>query len=93
MMTIPRVWLSDPITLAEAEDDIADGMPADIWLSQWRALLGRFTPGDELWTYAGAVRQLSESGSESDLHEEWHGGFALVRDGKILDSIEAPWLI
>lgn len=92
-MTIPPEWLDEPITIAEAEEDLSDSMPADAWLAEWRALLGRLAPGDALWRYFGDPCEVSGEGPERRLDEDWHAGIALVRDGEVVDSVAYPrWL-
>ncbi len=84
-MLIHEDWLWDPIPPAEVEERLAvDGAP-ELWLWAWRALLGRWAPGDELWTYCGCE-------PTSDGEGDWlHEGFALVRGGEIVDWIETPF--
>jgi len=91
-MAISEDWLTGPITRAEAEEEVAGEMPPDLWLSRWWAFLGGLSPGDELWEYHGVLCQASGPGPGGDLLEEYHVGFAWVRDGHVVDSIEVPWL-
>jgi hypothetical protein len=90
-MVIPEDWLVCLTTPAEAEEEFADEEPSEPWLTKWWSFLSRFTPGDELWEYQGTVYEPLAPESVGGVLEE-HGGFALVRDGEVLDSIEAPWL-
>jgi hypothetical protein len=90
-MAIPEDWLIGPVTPAEAEQEFDGGPIADLWIEQWLEFLGRLDPGMELWEYGGAVYDPQEPES-ADVEPEWHGGFALVREGEVLESIEAPWI-
>ena len=112
-MTIPWDWLCCKTTPAAVEADLAELGAPDLWLRQWRALLSRMDPGDELWEYmaveeAAAVEESADriAGFEQVTDGEtldrlglrestdrivgFREGFALVRDGEILDWIESP---
>ena len=91
-MTIPRDWLDGPITIAEVEERLADEMAPDCWLEQWHALLRQLRPGDELREYYGS--EFDDPGSESRVVIDWQQGYALVRNGEIVDAIAhqfLPW--
>jgi hypothetical protein len=83
-MTIPEDWLLGPISLAEVEQELAEEGAPDLWLRQWRAFLESWVPGDELWEYSAVESQPDCAATD------FRVGFALVREGKIVDGIEAP---
>jgi hypothetical protein len=84
-VTIPETWLACPTTVAEVEEQLASEWMPDVWLEYWWALLKRFGPDDELWEYWNV-----ESGPSGEVDSE-KAGYALVRDGEVIDSIELPW--
>jgi hypothetical protein len=67
------------------EEDLASEVRSDAWLKQWTALLGRMEPGDELWDY-----HHDDEGPEGRVYD-WRSGYALVRDGRIVDHIGEPF--
>jgi hypothetical protein len=93
-MSIPKDWLVGPTELAEVEEDLAENGAPDLWLRQWRSLRNQFEQGDELWKYSGVELEPWVSDVEQQtpafvpIRDGY--GFALVRDGEILDWIEAP---
>jgi hypothetical protein len=80
-------WLQKRVTVAEAEAAHAvklehlspDPVPFGYLNERWQALLARMQEGDELWEFC--------SSPESWAHLAGREGIALVRDGKIIDSI------
>jgi hypothetical protein len=82
---IPEDWLSEPVDVHEVEEGLASDNMSDSWLKQWRALLRRMEPGDELWDYCHY-----ESGPEGET-DDWRSGYALVRNGRIVDHIGEPF--
>jgi hypothetical protein len=91
-MQIPTEWLMRRVTSSDVEEEAAENEAADAWLEQWLAFFEKFSPGDELWEFGGAVYQEPPSQDVVGSLEE-HVGFARVRDGEVLDFIEAPWLM
>jgi hypothetical protein len=83
-MSIPDDWLLYPTTPCEVEEELAESGAPDLWIRQWRAVLDRFAAGDELWEYFAA-----ESETDHD-RVDYRVGFALVREGEVIDWIEAP---
>jgi hypothetical protein len=79
--TIPESWLAEPVGIRQVEADLADEWMPDYWLDQWRALVRRMQSDDELWFYLG-----QECGPEGE-SGEWQEGYAVVRDGAIIDFI------
>ena len=78
---VPFEWLISRITVeqAEAEHTPPGLKPFGLQNAKWEALKSRMRPGDELWTYQ----------SPPDSWKAMHGrmGIALVRNGKVIDSI------
>jgi len=84
-MQIPKEWLQNTITVAQAEaenpgitdDRVAKypdaAQPFGFRHGDWEALKAQMQPGDELWTFA--------SPPESWQHLAGRAGIALVRDG------------
>jgi hypothetical protein len=83
MMSIPEDWLYGPTELADVEEGLAENGAPDSWLRQWRRLLGRLEPGDELWEYSGEERPPCVVELEDEIP-----GFELVHDRQILDWID-----
>jgi hypothetical protein len=87
-MQIPKEWLQNTTTVAEAEavnpgitDDRAEkypeaAKPFGFKHGEWEALKAQMRPGDQLWTFA--------SPAESWEHLAGRAGIALVRDGKTI---------
>ena len=84
-MKIHEDWLHHPTTPDEVEEELAQAGAPDLWLQQWRAFLDHFTPGDELWEYFVDFIEIDD-----DYWSNFDSGFALVRDGAVVDSIVAP---
>jgi hypothetical protein len=84
-MTVPRDWLTQPTTIAEVEEQLAAEMTPELWLEQWRFFIGQIGPRDELWEYFAWL----QSDLASDTWETGHArtGYALVRDGEVIDAI------
>ncbi len=82
---IPEEWLSEPVDLRQVEEDLADNTTSDSWLRQWRRVIGRMEPGDELWAYWH-----SEEGPEGEAYDG-RSGYAVVRDGQVVDHIGEPF--
>jgi hypothetical protein len=80
-VSVPFEWLISRITVeqAEAEHTPPRLKPFGLQNAKWEALKSRMRPGDELWTYQ----------SPPDSWKAMHGrmGIALVRNGKVIDSI------
>jgi hypothetical protein len=82
---IPEDWLSEPVDVHQVEEDLAHEDRPDGWLQQWSALLRRMQPGDELWEYGH-----SDYGPEGRDYDG-RSGYAVVRDGRIVDHIGEPF--
>jgi hypothetical protein len=83
---IPENWLSAPVDVHQVEQHLASEWMPESWLRQWSVLLRRMEPRDELWLYLGCA--CSPEGDSG----EWQEGYAVVRDGVILDHIgRYPW--
>jgi hypothetical protein len=82
---IPEDWLCESVDVHEVEEDLARECLSDAWLRQWKAILGRMEPGDELWDYCHY-----EEGPEGKAND-CRSGYALVRDGRIIDHIGEPF--
>lgn len=78
---VPFEWMISRITVeqAEAEHTPPSLKPFGLQNAKWEALKLRMRPGDELWMYQ----------SPPDSWKAMHGrmGIALVRNGKVIDSI------
>jgi hypothetical protein len=81
-MAIPWDWLCCPTTPAEVEEDLADLGAPDLWLANWRALLHRMAPGDELWEYGAVEYAASVEASAGEI-----AGFEQVLDGETLERL------
>lgn len=70
-------WLQRQANVKELEDEFAvDGVPFGYCNAEWKALLAKMQPGDELWTF-------------SSPREDWERltgweGIALVRGGEVV---------
>lgn len=84
-MTIPADWLIERTSEVKVERELAEAGAPDFWLKQWRAMLDRSLPEDELWEYEHFAVDPERSESA-----EFRVGFALVRRGQVHDWIEAP---
>jgi hypothetical protein len=82
-MAISEDWLICPITPTEVEDDLAELGAPDVWLRQWRQIVDRLLPGDELWEYYAA-----EYGTPRAEPDEEISGFEQIRGAEFLDWIE-----
>ncbi len=90
MSTLPADWLYDRTSIEDVEEDLAELGASDFWLRQWREMLTRFCPGDELWTFGGEL--IAEPFSEECWREHgWQNRFALVRDGEVMETVSEPW--
>ena len=77
---MPKEWLGSPITVQEAEADFAnEEIAGRRWLSDWREMIDSMQPGDELCPY-GSPR-------ESWAYKAGRAGFAVVRNGIVVDAI------
>jgi hypothetical protein len=82
-MAISEDWLIRPITRAEVEEELAELGAPDLWLRQWRQILDRLVPGDELWEYFAEEYETPRA----ELAEEIRG-FEQIRGTEFLDWIE-----
>jgi len=92
-MSIPNEWLEEPIAVDEIEDELASLWVPEGWLERWEALLGKMGPDDRLWEYCGWEPVDFDGGESAD--DDWcpcRVGFALVRDGRIIDWLDASFL-
>ena len=76
---MPKAWLGGQITVPEVEADLVDRGTAEYWLADWRALVAGMEPRDELRCYCSPL-------------ESWdilagRAGYAVVRDGVVIDAI------
>jgi hypothetical protein len=78
-MSIPKEWLQRPISVADVEARLAQNPPVDGWLEDWRTLVAAMRPGDDLWEY--------RSSPESWQHVAGRAGYAVVREGEVVDGI------
>jgi hypothetical protein len=91
-MKVPVDWLSHPISIQEVEELLAAEGAPDLWLDQWHYLVGLAGPGDELWEYFAI--EVAETSSASWDSSDMQFGYALTRDGEVVDAISAaslPW--
>ena len=90
VITIPRDWLIGPTTIQEVEEQLAAEGAPDLWLKQWRILVSHLGPQDELWEYFAMVQEDPRSEDWDTFREQV--GYALVRDGEVVDAISiASW--
>lgn len=90
--TLPASGLVRAMTTREAEDEVEveELGPPDVWLEHWCRFVGRFDPGDELWTYAMPATADADAGDMVGALSRL--GYARVRDGLVLDFISGiPW--
>jgi hypothetical protein len=78
-VSIPKEWLQRRTTVADVEAGFAHRPPVGRWLEDWRALVAAMRPGDELWEYC--------SSPESWQHLAGRAGYAVVREGEVVDGI------
>lgn len=72
---IPADWLVEQVTAEAAEaDNLRDGIPFGLIQKEWKALLARRKPSDELWFY--------DSKENTGM-----AGYALIRDCGIVDNV------
>ena len=81
---VPRDWLRSPVGFGEIEAWLADrartiGPAGDNIASDWQGLKAQMLPGDEIWYFS--------SGPESWRQLAGREGYALVRDGDVIDSL------
>ena len=80
-------WLQKQVTVAEVEAANMvqckslgpEPVPFGFAYAEWRRLIVQMQEGDELWEFS--------SSSDSWQHLAGRAGIALVRDGKVVDSI------
>jgi hypothetical protein len=91
MTTVPHDWLVCRVTVEEVEEQVSsDGAP-DSWLEQWQAFRSHVGPRDELWRYYAILEGDSVPADRVDLND-MRVGFALVREGEVVETIpESPW--
>jgi hypothetical protein len=80
-------WLQNRLTIAEAEAAYmvqhnrlgTEPIPFGFQRDQWLALLAQMQEGDELWQFSNS--------QDAWAHRCGRAGIALVRNGKVVDSI------
>ena len=86
-MHIPEDWLIGRVDPSEVEEQIAAEGATDLWLAEWRRLVGRLAQGEELWEY-GAVVAGDPTNCDWDECDIQHG-YAVVSRGVVIDAILA----
>jgi hypothetical protein len=81
---VPAGWLKAVVGVEEidawqAERATSDGRPLEEVAAGWIALKAKMLPGDEIWYFA--------SDPESWQHLAGREGYALVRDGDVIDAL------
>lgn len=79
---IPKNWLCDQLSLqqAEAVNTASDGgVPFNKQNDRWERLKSSLRDGDQIWSFC--------SSPESWEHLAGRAGFAIVREGRVVDSI------
>ena len=77
---IPKEWLGERISVQIAEEDnTRDGIPFSGRQDEWEALKAKMIDGDEIWGFC--------SPSDSWQHLAGRAGYALVRDGEVIDCV------
>jgi hypothetical protein len=81
MGTIPKEWLGRAVSIADAEEDNtrAGSVPFGHLNADWERLKASMLPGDEIWGFC--------SPPDSWQHLAGRAGYALVRDGQVIDCI------
>jgi hypothetical protein len=80
MSTIPKEWLAAKVTVKEVEaSNVEDGRVFGYQHRKWERLKSNMAPGDELWEFS--------SPPASWAHLMGRAGYALVRNGEIVESI------
>ncbi len=80
MSVIPTEWLSEKVTVAQAEAANMDGGRAFGYQHlKWERLKQAMTAGDELWEFC--------SPEHTWTHLMGRQGYAVVRSGRIVDSL------
>ena len=80
MHSIPKEWLSARVTVQEAEaSNVENGRVFGYQHRKWERLKSQMGPGDELWEFC--------SPPASWAHLMGRAGYALVRNGEIVESI------
>src|SRR5262249_21061882 len=82
---IPEDWLSEPVDVHRVEEDLASESTSDSWLKQWRMLIRRMEPSDELWDYFHF-----EEGPQGEAYD-YRSGYAVIQNGLIVDHIGEPF--
>ena len=81
---VPVEWLKSPVAVEEidawqVERATLTGRPLTELAADWTALKARMLPGDEVWYF--------ESGPESWRQLAGREGYALVRDGDVIEAL------
>lgn len=80
MHEVPREWLSERVTVADAESaNLAGGRPFGPLHGRWEQIKSGMAAGDELWEFV--------SPPESWAHRRGRQGYALVRRGAVVASL------
>jgi hypothetical protein len=79
LMTRVTVAQAEALHMAQIDELGPDPLPFGFANERWRALVAQMQEGDELWTFI--------SSPESWARRSGRAGIALVRDGKVVDSL------
>jgi hypothetical protein len=80
MSVILTDWLSEKVSIKQAEAaNLSEGRPFGYQHLKWERLKSHMIPGDELWEFC--------SPEETWVHLKGRQGYAVVRNGEIVDSI------
>jgi hypothetical protein len=80
MHVIPTEWLSEKVTIGKAEAaNLSEGRPFGYQHRKWERLKSNMLEGDELWEFC--------SPEHTWIHLMGRQGYAVVRDGQVVDSI------
>ena len=80
MTWFDKDWLDKRVSIGEVEAGFeGEDSPCEDWLKSWTSLKEAMQEGDELWTYC--------SPAETWEHLCGRAGYAVVRDGEIVDDI------
>ena len=81
MTSVPQTWLSRHVTVPEAElCNLVNEVPFGEENKEWEALKKLLRPNDELWEFS--------SPPELWIRNMGKEGFAVVREGSIVDCFE-----
>jgi hypothetical protein len=80
MSVIPTEWLSEKVSIAQAEaENMSDGRPFGYLHLKWERLKAHMARGDELWEF--------RSPPNTWIHLMGREGYAVVRNGQIVESL------